>query len=92
MRHSQSENPYKLGMKLQTPAVACRESKPHNRPVAITRWQQRIRRAEQLAEQHPFAAEILGFYIHVARFQEGLYQRLERASRGHFGFSICPRT
>jgi FdhE protein len=48
--------------------------------VANTPWQQRIRRAEHLAQQHPFAAEILGFYIHVARFQEGLYQRLERAS------------
>jgi len=48
--------------------------------VANTPWQQRIRRAERLAAQHPFAAEILGFYIHTARFQEGLYQRLERSS------------
>jgi FdhE protein len=48
--------------------------------VATTPWQQRIRRAEHLAVEHPFAAEILGFYIHVARFQEGLYQRIERAS------------
>jgi len=43
-------------------------------------WRQRIRRAEQLAAKHPFAAEILGFYIQLARFQEGLYQRIERAS------------
>jgi FdhE protein len=50
--------------------------------VAITPWQQRIRRAEYLSRQHPFAAEILGFYIHVARFQEGLYQRLEQRSAG----------
>src|SRR5208282_122626 len=28
--------------------VACRESKPHNRPVAISPWQRRIRRAEHL--------------------------------------------
>jgi FdhE protein len=48
--------------------------------VAITPWQRRIRRAEHLAKQHAFAAEILGFYIHVAKFQEGLYQRLERSS------------
>jgi FdhE protein len=48
--------------------------------VAKTSWQQRIRRAEQLAAQYPFAAEILGFYIHVARFQETLGQRLERES------------
>jgi FdhE protein len=57
-------------------------SKPHNRPVATTPRQQRIRRAESLAAQHPFAAEILSFYIHLARYQEGLYQRLERRSAG----------
>jgi FdhE protein len=49
--------------------------------VATTPWQQRIRRAEHLAAQHPFAAEILNFYIHLAFLQEGLYQRLERSSR-----------
>ncbi len=49
--------------------------------MATTAWQQRIRRAEHLAAQHPFAAEILAFYIHAARFQEGLYQRLERAAK-----------
>lgn len=48
--------------------------------MAKSPWQQRIRRAEQLAAQHVFAAEILGFYVHVARFQESLYHRLERAS------------
>ena len=46
--------------------------------MATTPWQRRIRRAEQLANQHPFAAEILGFYIPMARFQESLYQRLDR--------------
>jgi formate dehydrogenase accessory protein FdhE len=51
--------------------------------VAHTVWQQRIRRAQHLAAQHPFAAEILGFYIHVARYQEGLYQRIERASNSN---------
>ena len=50
--------------------------------MAKTPWQQRIRRAEHLAGKHPFAAEILGFYIHTARFQEGLYQRLEHSSAG----------
>jgi FdhE protein len=55
--------------------------------VPITPWQQRIRRAEHLAGKHPFAAEILGFYIHIARFQEDLYQRLERASRDAAGSS-----
>src|ERR1700674_4344717 len=65
---------------LQTYAVACRDPKPHNRPVANTPWQQRIRRAEKLAAQHAFAVEILGFYIHVARFQQSLYLRIEKAS------------
>jgi FdhE protein len=48
--------------------------------VTKSPWQQRIRRAEHLAAQHPFAAEILGFYMPVARFQEGLYRRLERSA------------
>jgi FdhE protein len=48
--------------------------------VANTPWQQRIRRAELLAAQHPFAAEILGFYVQTARFQEGLYGRIEKAA------------
>lgn len=48
--------------------------------MANTPWQKRIRRAELLAVQHPFAAEVLGFYIHVAHFQQNLYQRLERES------------
>jgi FdhE protein len=45
--------------------------------VARTPWQQRIRRAEQLSVQYPFAAEILRFYIEVAGFQQSLYQRLD---------------
>ena len=48
--------------------------------MANTAWQQRIRRAQHLAAQHPFAAEILAFYIHTSQFQDGLYQRIERAS------------
>jgi formate dehydrogenase accessory protein FdhE len=48
--------------------------------VANTPWQQRIRRAEQLAEQHPFAAEILAFYVHIAGFQQKLSQRLQSVS------------
>jgi|SRR5580704_3741878 FdhE protein len=65
---------------MKLPAVACREAKPHNRPVATTAWQHRIRRAEHLAAQHPFAGEILAFYIHTAHFQEGLYRRIEHSS------------
>ena len=56
-------------------------------------WQQRIGRAEHLAEQHAFAAETLAFYGRVAKFQESLYQRLENKvptdSRGGTGsFSV----
>ncbi|MGC2197505.1 MAG: formate dehydrogenase accessory protein FdhE [Terriglobales bacterium] len=40
-------------------------------------WQRRMERAEDLAGQHPFAAEILRFYLQVARFQGELYRRLE---------------
>ncbi|HXM22356.1 MAG TPA: formate dehydrogenase accessory protein FdhE [Terriglobales bacterium] len=76
--HGQSNTPTRTN--LQTYAVACRDPKPHNRPVANTPWQQRIRRAEKLAAQHAFAVEILGFYIHVARFQQSLYLRIEKAS------------
>jgi len=45
--------------------------------VGNTAWQQRIRRAEALAAQYPFAAEVLRFYIHVARFQQEMYNRLD---------------
>ena len=49
--------------------------------MAQASWQRRIQRAEELTSQRPFAAEILGFYVQLARFQEGLYQRLENASQ-----------
>jgi FdhE protein len=68
-------------MKLQTARLHEFDAKPHNRPVANTSWQQRIRRAEHLVAKHPFAAEILAFYIQVARFQETLYQQLGRSGQ-----------
>jgi formate dehydrogenase accessory protein FdhE len=46
--------------------------------MAVSQWQRRIQRAQHLAGQYPFAAEILGFYIHVARFQEDLYARMSK--------------
>jgi len=39
-------------------------------------WQRRIQRAQELARQYAFAAEILGFYVHVARFQEDLHRQV----------------
>jgi FdhE protein len=61
--------------------VALLSPKPHNRLVANTPWQRRIQRANDLIAQHAFAAEILGFYIHVAGFQDILYQKLEGARK-----------
>jgi len=67
-------------MKPRGPRLHALKRSPIIVPVAITPWQQRIRRAEHLVAQHPFAVEILNFYIHTARFQEGLYQRVVHAS------------
>lgn len=52
---------------------------PDNHPVPKSPWQRRIERAQELIEQHAFAAEMLGFYLHLARFQEELHRDLERA-------------
>lgn len=46
--------------------------------MTLSPWQQRIQRAEELAAEHQFAAEILRFYMHVARFQQDLHQRLSK--------------
>jgi FdhE protein len=51
---------------------------PDNREVATSPWHRRISRAQELAGRYPFSAEMLGFYIHVAHFQEDLHQRLIR--------------
>jgi FdhE protein len=48
--------------------------------MAKNPWQQRAQRAKELATRHAFAAEILGFYVQIAHFQEELYQRLEVSS------------
>ena len=47
-------------------------------------WRERIERAEALAGQHAFAAEMLNFYVKVAEFQEDLYGRMEKSSAGKF--------
>jgi FdhE protein len=50
------------------------------------KWQRRVERAEQLAGDYAFAAEILRFYTHIASFQGSLYDRLESsASRRGLG-------
>lgn len=44
--------------------------------MAFSPWQRRIHRAQELSGQYSFAAEILGFYVQVARFQEKLQREL----------------
>ena len=46
----------------------------------LARFDQRIRRAEDLAVAHPFAAEVLRFYQRVATLQKGLYGYLKESS------------
>jgi formate dehydrogenase maturation protein FdhE len=58
------------------------DSRLDNRPVPTDPWQQRIRRAEYLASQHSFAAEILAYYVHTARFQQELHRRIARPGSG----------
>ncbi|HTD23715.1 MAG TPA: formate dehydrogenase accessory protein FdhE [Terriglobales bacterium] len=42
-----------------------------------SKWERRIQRAEELASAHPFAAEVLQFYKHIAGFQQALYSHIE---------------
>lgn len=44
--------------------------------MAGTPWQTRVARADLLAEQYPFAGEILRFYVHVLHFQQSLHGEL----------------
>jgi FdhE protein len=43
-------------------------------------WQRRIDRAEELANTHIFAAEMLRFYARLTTFQEKLYKKLHTAA------------
>jgi len=45
-----------------------------------SKWEQRIQRADELAAAHPFAAEVLQFYKHIAGLQKALYSYIEAAS------------
>jgi FdhE protein len=44
------------------------------------KWERRIARAQELAEEHSFAAEGLRFYGQVASFQQSLYESLALGS------------
>jgi formate dehydrogenase maturation protein FdhE len=43
------------------------------------KWDRRIRRANELAVSHPFAAEGLRYYVRVATFQKSLYAEIQKA-------------
>jgi FdhE protein len=68
------------------PGIARREPGTDNRAMAKSEWQRRIARAEELGAQYTFAAEILRFYVAIARFQENFYAELggslERSNAG----------
>ncbi len=53
-----------------------------SRTMAQSEWQRRIVRAEELGAQYSFAAEILRFYVAVARFQEKVYAELAKSLEG----------
>lgn len=44
-----------------------------------SKWDERIRRAGELAAAHPFAADVLRFYEQISGFQKGLYSHIEAA-------------
>jgi formate dehydrogenase accessory protein FdhE len=46
--------------------------------VGASEYDARIRRAEDLASKHPFAAEVLRFYSRVAEFQKTFYAELRK--------------
>jgi FdhE protein len=60
--------------------------------MAGSEWRRRIERAEELGAQYSFAAEILRFYVAIARFQEEFYRELggslERPSAGAGGVAL----
>ncbi len=53
-----------------------------NRTIAQNEWQRRIARAEELGAQYTFAAEILRFYVAIARFQDDFFGELARSNAG----------
>ncbi len=51
--------------------------------VGGTEYDARIRRAEYLSSQHPFAAEVLRFYSRIAKFQKDLYAEFKKDFSAH---------
>jgi len=55
-----------------------------------SKWDQRIERAEALAEKHPFAGEVLRFYKEVASLQRKLDSSFEKIFGKAFDASSNP--
>jgi formate dehydrogenase maturation protein FdhE len=47
--------------------------------VNDAKWDRRIRRANELASSYPFSAEGLRYYAHLATFQKGVYDEIQKA-------------
>ncbi len=47
--------------------------------MSVNDWQRKINRADELARQHPAAAELLSFYGAIVRFQERFYREMGTA-------------
>src|SRR4051794_17775995 len=47
-----------------------------------SKWDRRLQRAKELAETHPYAAEVLGFYRSVTVLQKDLYAYFEQIRIG----------
>jgi FdhE protein len=58
--------------------------------MILSKWDQRIRRADALAAEHSFAAEVLRFYSHIARFQKDLYSGMADAGPAADLHSLLP--
>jgi formate dehydrogenase maturation protein FdhE len=47
--------------------------------MTATKWDRRIRRAQELASKYPFAAEGLRYYVQIATFQKTMYAEIQKA-------------
>ena len=57
---------------------------------SLAKWDQRIRRATELATRYSFAAEALRFYERIAGFQRSLYASLEARPPGSLTTGLDP--
>lgn len=62
--------------------VRAEEECRYNSAMSASPHSRRIQRAQELIERHPFARQILEFYIRVAHFQDHFYRRLEKKHSG----------